>query len=172
MSNKVSPKAKTEDIKNGPALPDFSNWSDEQIGFSPYWTPAPGKWTYARPIARDERDPEFIRYLFVALMPTPCRRGPGEDSPLKDNGENVTVAPGETFSMSVYYQLRDLFDFYLETGILDQANSGVRIEAIKEVPTKKSGQTVWQFKAQVDPKVRPLLDAKRAEIRQLQMADA
>jgi len=148
-------KSKNDKVKaSAPdALPDFSTWSEEQIGFAPYWSPAPGKWFYAVPTAIDTRDPDFVRYLFRALAPIECQRGP------KDDAESVLVGPGEYFSMSVYYALEQNINFYLESGIFPP----LHVTSTKEVKTKTVGQTVWQFRVKVSPETRALLDAARAK---------
>jgi len=134
-------------------LPDFSKWEEEQVGFAPYWSPAEEKWFLAQVFARDDRDPDFIRYLMRAGMLIPCKRGAGEDA------EDIAVKPGGFFTISVYTSLRDTFDFYLESGI----RPFVRIEAIKEVPTKKTGQTCWTWNVKVSPTDKKKLEFARKE---------
>lgn len=133
-------------------VPNFEGWVDEQVGFAPYWNPEEGKWLYARVIARDERDPSFVRYLMQAGMDTECHRGA--------EGEAVKVKRGEHFTISVYFSLRDLFDLYLETGI----RPFIKVLAVKEVPTKTTGRNVWTWKVQVSPDDKKMIDAKKKEI--------
>ena len=138
-------------------VPNFDKWVEEQVGFAPYWNPEPEKWFFARVVARDERDPEFVRYLMQAGMPLNCKRGPADDA------EDVAVKPGEHFSFSVYHSLRDTFDFYLETGL----SPFLRVQSIKEVKTKTTGQTCWTWKVLVSPQDKKILEKKREEMRQL-----
>jgi hypothetical protein len=133
------------------ALPDFSKWEEEQVGFAPYWNPEPLKWFLGRVVARDERDPDFVRYLMKAEIDTPCKRGPVTDA------EDVMIRKGEFFSISVYHSLEGLFNAYLEMGF----TPAMKVTAVKEVPTKKSGQT---WKVQVSPDDKKLLTKKRTEL--------
>lgn len=145
-------------------MPDFDKWTDEQIGFAPYWKPGPGLWFYGAPVAIDMRDPKFIRYQFIAGLETPCRRGPGDED--DERAENVTVPKGGTFSISVYYSLRDAFDEYLQYG----ADSGqpimVRVDALKTVPTKNQPKC-WQFRARLAPEQSKQLAAWRTKHRKV-----
>src|SRR5688500_4170909 len=87
---------------------DTSTRESEQIGFAPYWKPEEKKSIICRVSARDERDPEFKRYLVQVEQTTPCKGGPVE------NAEDVIVKKGEHCSLSVYYALAEPFDFLLE----------------------------------------------------------
>jgi hypothetical protein len=136
------------------AVPDFSKWEEEQVGFAPYWNPEPLKWFLGRVVARDERDPDFVRYLMRAELDTPCKRGPVNDA------EDVMIRKGEFFSISVYHSLEGLFNTYLEIGV----TPAMKVTAVKEVPTKKSGQTCWTWKVQISPEDKKLLNKKRADL--------
>lgn len=105
---------------NGADLPDFDKWSDDQIGFAPYWHPDANdlsKFFFGTPIARDERNPKFIRFLFISAMDgLVCQRGPNAavaEAKGRDV-EYVTVNKGDTFSLSVYKGPEDIFNEYLE----------------------------------------------------------
>lgn len=139
-------------------LPDFDKWTDEQIGFAPYWKPEEGKWFFGMPIAIDNRDPKFIRYQFVAGADTPCRRGPSDEE--NDRSEAVIVKTGETFSVSVYYSLRDVFDQYLQYGAETGKPVLVRVDALRTVPTKNQPEC-WQFRARLSPEQSKTLAAWR-----------
>ncbi len=150
-----------EGVKNPTAekgMPDFDKWSEEQIGFAPYWKPEVGKWFYGMPIAIDMRDPKFIRYQFVAGLDTPCQRGPSDEE--DERSEQVVVKKGETFSLSVYYSLRDVFDEYLNYGAQSGKPVLVRVDALRTVPTKNQPKC-WQFKARVSPEQKKELTAWR-----------
>ena len=134
-------------------LPNFENWEEEQVGFAPYWGPAEMKWFYGQVVDKDERDPEFVRYLIRAGVDTQCQRGPVEDA------EEVLVKAGEYFTISVYYSLQGAFDFYLETGI----KPWMKVTAIKTTETSKSGRTVWHWKLVVSPEDKKRLNAARAQ---------
>lgn len=141
-------------------MPNFDEWSDEQIGFAPYWKPQEGKWFFGAPIAIDARDPKFIRYLFLAGADTPCRRGPADED--DETGENVMVKKGETFSLSVYYSLKHLFEEYLVYSESTEKAVYVRVDALKTVPTKNQPK-VWQFRARVSPEQKKMLSTWRDE---------
>jgi len=144
----------------GGKLPDFDKWEEETVGFAPYWNPEEGKWFYARIVERDDRDPEFVRYLFQAGMPTPCARG-AEDS---ETFEPVMINTGEYFTISVYFSLQGLFDLYLETG----HRPYIKVISVKKVPTKKTGRNVWLWKVLSDPKDKRIMNQKRLELKAAQ----
>lgn len=137
------------------AIPDFSKWEEEQVGFAPYWNPETDKWFLGQVVSRDERDPEFVRYLVKAALDTPCKRGP------VDGAEEVLVKSGEYFSISVYYSLQGLFDAYLEMGIVPPV---MKVIAVKEVKTKKAGQTCWTWKVLISPDDKKRINTKRTEL--------
>lgn len=144
-------------------LPDFSTWSEEATGFAPYWNPEENAWFFARIIDKDERDPSFVRFLMQAGHDIPCKRGPAEEA------EDVMVNKGEFFTISVYYSLQDLFDFYLElarTGALTPTQQFMRIMAIDKSKTK-AGQKVWNWKVLVDPQTKLIANQARAKLAQL-----
>lgn len=157
MSNTAKNQNKNVD-PNGD--PDFSTFTDEQIGFAPYWNPETGKEFYGALVARDERDPEFVRYLVMNLSnrPLACSRGPA------DNAEEVLVQKGETFSISVYHQLREAFDFYLDVQSHKLMVVPMRLIAQDKVKTASRNE-VWRFKLQVPMDVKKKLDAIRHELR-------
>jgi hypothetical protein len=141
-------------------MPDFDKWSEEQVGFAPYWKPAEGKWFFGMPIAIDMRDPKFVRYQFIAGADTPCQRGPSDEE--DERSEAVTVKKGETFSLSVYYSLRDVFDQYLQFGSDTEKPILCRVDAVRTVPTKNQPKC-WQFKVRVSPEQKKELTAWRAK---------
>jgi hypothetical protein len=144
------------------ALPNFDEWTDEQIGFAPYWKPAPGKSFYGAPVAIDMRDPAFIRYQFMALDNIECQRGPADEE--DPNAEKVVVKKGETFSVSVYHATRDLFDQYLQFSEETLKPVPVQVIAVKTVKTANQPKC-WQFRARTSPPMRLELDAWRAKNR-------
>jgi len=145
--------SKPADTNAAVAQFDTSNWVDEQVGFSPYWNPDNDKFFIGAVSARDERDPEFIRYLIKAAVDTECKRGSDE------NAEDVLVKAGEFFTVSVYYSLRDLFDFYLESGL----RPFIKVTALKEVKTKNKN-TCWTWRVQISPKDKAVVEKKRIEL--------
>ncbi len=141
-------------------LPDFSKWSEEQIGFAPYWKPGIGRWFFGAPVAIDMRDPKFVRYQFIAGADTPCQRGPSDED--DEASEKVLVKKGETFSLSVYYALRDVFDQYLQFSQDTGKPVNVRVDALRTVPTKNQPKC-WQFKAIVSPEQKKALTEWRSK---------
>jgi len=145
--------------KNNTAMqiPNFENWEEEQVGFAPYWNPEENKWFYAQVVDKDERDPQFVRYLMRAGMDTPCKRGP------VDSQDDITVKTGEYFSVSVYFSLQGAFDFYLESGIKPY----MKVLAINEVKTSTPGRTCWTWKLLVSPDDKKKIQGAREKLRQL-----
>lgn len=142
---------------NAEELPDFATWEEEQVGFAPYWNPEKDKWFYARIIEKDERDPEFVRYLMQAGVDTPCKRGPAEGA------EDVMVKKGEYFTISVYFSLQDLFDLYLETGI----RPFMKVVAKDTTKTSTAGRTCWLWTLLVSPETKKLTMAAKEKMRML-----
>ena len=142
---------------------DLSEFEEEQVGFAPYWTPSEGKFFLAKVKGIDAQDPEFLRFTFEAATDTACQRGSKTTGTIED----VNVKPGETFSCSVYYQLRNLFEEVLLSGI----DAVIRVQALREVPTSKKGQTCWQFGVMLPKTERAQLHAYRAKVAALKMKE-
>jgi len=141
-------------LLEGQEVPDFATWEELQVGFAPYWNPSPGAWFYGQIVEKDERDSDFVRYLVRAGTATACKRGPN------DAAEEVTVKPGEYFSVSVYYSLRDTFDIFLESGF----RPFIRVLAVKEVKTKTVGQTCWTWKVNIAPQDKKLFETAKMNL--------
>lgn len=168
-TEKTAPKNATNKAPN-PATGandeiDFSTWEEEQVGFAPYWNPEPGKFFVGTPVARDERDPSFLRYLIKAGMDTDCKRGPVDDA------EPVLVKKGEFFSVSVYYALAEPFDLMLEEIVSKGIDILAKVTAIKTAKTKEKND-VWQWKMHLPPEHKKLMTAAKEEIRKARLADA
>lgn len=143
-------------------LGDFNlaDFESEQVGFAPYWECTQGAFFLGKIRGIDTRDPEFVRFMCEAVTPTACRRG----SKTSDAYEEVTVQPGEAFTISVYYQLQGLFTECLESG----TDPTLLVRALREVPTSKKGQTCWQFDVKIPKEDRKRLHAFRAQQAALQ----
>lgn len=146
-------------------MPSFEGWEEEQVGFAPYWNPEEGKFFYGKVVARDERDPDFMRYLVQALMPHQCKRGAADDA------EDVLVGTNEYFSISVYYSLSEPFDFALENFTAKGDPMPMKVTAIKKVKTK-AGQPCWTWKMHLPPEYKKKLQAARELDRLAKAADA
>ena len=144
--------ADNKEKKNGTAaseLPDTTGWVVDSGGeFPPYWNPEIGQKIFVRPLARDERDPKFHRYVLQALMTIPCAKGPSKEQ------ESVTVKKGEKFTCSAYGAL------HLE----DYMGLDVVIDVQPMRKAKETGYEYWDFKVIVSPETSKILAAKRAEI--------
>lgn len=175
MANTTTPKNATNKAPVGGSkaavsadLPDFDKWDDRQIGFAPYWAPEVGDWCYARVIARDDRNPNFVRYLLKAYKDTECRTGP------KLSGEPRIIRKGETFSMSVFTSLVDEFDFHvwLNKKAADK-EIPIRIDAVRKTETatidEETGEKrkVWNWRVRVAPEHRLFLDKMMTEWKRL-----
>jgi len=138
--------------KNGSVvseLPDTTGWVTDSGGaFPPYWKADAGKKIFARPLARDERDPAFVRYVLLALMTIECAAGP------KNDREVIVVKKGEKFTCSAYGGL------HLE----DYMGMDVVIEVLPEKgKSKETGYEYWIFEVKVSPENAAILVARRAE---------
>lgn len=147
----AKPTTETIDILNVPTNFD----AEEQVGFAPYWAPVAGASFIGRVIAKEEaaKETDFTRYLLQAGEDVECARGAA------DEAEKVTVKKGEFFTISVYFSLQGLFDFYLE----NKFSPWMRVMAVDERPTKKAGQTVWTWKLQVAKADKAKADQLRAQ---------
>lgn len=143
-------------IPEGAKIPNFAEWSDEQVSFAPYWKPAVGKWFYGVLTDVDMRDPKFIRYQFQAMLDTPCQRGPGDET--DDRHEKVMVPAGGLFSVSLYEGLKGVFQDYASVPF----PVAVRVEAVRKDKTKE-GQDFWMYKVQVDKPTKALLTEYRTK---------
>ncbi len=160
-SAKKDPSVNVGKGPSGENLPDFDKWDKIQIGFAPYWHAEEMKFCYGEVIAKDARDPDFIRYLILAHADHDCRRGPQE------TGEEVKVRKGECFSISSWHSLSQELDYQLFLKEKGHEGIAVRILAEKKVPTSNAGRTVWQFDVRNDPKHTPMLNKHRGEYQRL-----
>jgi hypothetical protein len=136
----------TAPVDDQSAFPSGEGFEDEQTGFPPYWNPSEGRKFYGRIMARDERDPEFVRYVVQASCKHVCRTGPADDA------TDCEVQTGENFTVSEYASLPLADYFGLE----------VLVTALKKRPIKGGKQDVWIFKLQVAPQTKALLMQRRA----------
>ena len=120
----------------------YHDWTKHQVGFAPYWNPSAGDWFEGIVMARDDRDPTFVRYLVKATMPMKCKTGPS------DSAETVDVAEGEYFTLSSYYQTELFFDKVLLSGV----QPIIACQAVSKRKTKESGRSVWTWKVNSHPK--------------------
>ncbi len=148
---------------------DYDKWTDEQIGFAPYFKPIEEAWFAGMAVAIDVRDPKFIRYQFVAAEDTECQRGPADEN--NPRAEKLIVKKGERFSVSCYYTLRDIFDEYLNYGADTGVGMIVRVDCLQKVPTKNQ-PAVWQFRARLSPEQSKLMNAWRMKHRKVLPAPA
>jgi hypothetical protein len=122
-------------------------WEEESLGFPPYWNPEVGKSFRGVVMNRDERDPEFIRYVLLATAPVTCATGPADESDV------VHVAPGGKFTVSAYASLR-----------LDElAGLEVFVKCIGKREIKNGKQELWQWQVFLSPEAKKQLAARRAE---------
>lgn len=142
-------------------LPNFDEWSEDQVGFAPYWKPEEGEFFYGALVAKDTRDPNFIRYLVKAFSPHTCQRGPA------DGAEMVKIEPGDFFSISVWAQLEAKFDEYLSYPF----EVPLRALAVKKTETSTQGRKVWNWSLRVPPDIKLLIEAARKEEYKALLAD-
>lgn len=151
---------------------DYSKWSPIQIGFAPYWHPTEGAACVGSVIEKDDRNPNFVRYLLKAYAKLECKRGP------RETGQSVVVEAGETFSMGVFSSMIDEFDFHLYMQKVAKQDIPVRIEAVNKTPTSTpvdendpegEKRQVWNWKMFTPPEKKKILDSKRDDYRRLKM---
>jgi len=141
-----------------------AGWETEQIGFPPYWNPTmkedekgktianTGNAFLGMPIQRDDRDPNFQRYVVEALRPIMCKKGPAEDA------EEILVKTGEFFTCSVYaaLPLEDYFGYEVFVKPVRKR----KLAATAEIPQKRD---LWDFELQVSPETKKLLKQRRKQ---------
>lgn len=135
---------------------DYAGWSDEQIGFAPYWQPAPGAFCEGIPTDIDDRDPKFVRINMLATRDIQCFRGP------VDSQEPVMVKEGEFFSLSVYEGLKKSFVEFLTCG----APIRCMVKAEEKIETA-GGNDFWRFSVKVHPESMKHLVPARMKANQL-----
>lgn len=140
---------------NKQILDAVKGWEREQTGFPPYWKPKhEGDLFFGKPILKDERDPEFPRFVIQATkFPIVCQQGPA------DGADVVIVRPGDYFTCSVWsaLPLEDFID--IETCVMAEKERKLPgNEASKGVPRK-----LWVWNARVTPESRKLIRERRQE---------
>lgn len=170
--------ANEKDTSTDLAIPTFDtkNWTEEQVGFAPYWKPKKGEKIICRLVQKDEPEDSFVRYLMQAGQDINCFRGGNQNADDDENGENsddektsaepVLVKKGEYFTVSVFYSLQGLFEFYLTSGL----KPWMELQATDKVKTSKPGRKAWQWKLRVDPKDKKKADSLRAAIEAKKLA--
>lgn len=128
-------------------------WEDDDKsgGFPPYWNPQLGKSFQGIIVKRDERDPDFIRYIIQATDTIMCATGPASDA------EEVIVEPGQLFTCSAYATMNLEEYFGLEVKVITWKT--------RTLPGKESSRGVprslWEFKYKLPPDSKRLLDTMR-----------
>ena len=144
-------KPKGEQVNETPMNDDnYADWSEEQIGFAPYWEPNEGLGFVGTPVAIDARDPDFVRFLFIAQQDIECFRGSAASA------ESVLVKKGERFSIGSYFALVDALGEFLTFQQTTGKPLTVRVDAVRKVKTAKK-QDCWQFRVRVKPSDAPAL---------------
>jgi hypothetical protein len=151
----VDIKKKNDALANPVAdgIPDFATqtWTEEQVGFAPYWSPVEGASFIGRIVQKDDAAQDFVRYLVQAGQDIECQRGPA------DNAEKVLVKRGEHFTVSVYSALQGIFDFYVVSGLAPW----MKVTAKNQVKTSTPGRAVWQWSVAVSPDDKRKADSLR-----------
>jgi hypothetical protein len=125
---KKDDKAGAPEVMNAGQTAVPEGFEQQQTGFPPYWGPEHGKTFRGVVIERDDRDPEFMRFLLKATAPVACAQGPAEDQ------TEVQVKAGEFFTCSAYAALP--LDRYVGCEVFVQA---------KQKRDIKGGKEVWDF---------------------------
>lgn len=144
-------------------LDAIKDWADEQIGFPPYWNPmgslktreeAIGRKLLFKPVALDERDPEFPRYICQASrVPIMCQSGPADDAKpvLVKVGENFTLSPYAALPLDRYFDI----EVYIEI-------TGTR-KLVGNEASNNRPRDLWEWKLKVSPQDQKMLNARRAD---------
>jgi hypothetical protein len=134
----------------------FSAESTDKLnigGFPPYYNPTEGEIIHCVPIGIDARDPEFIRYVCIALRPIMCATGSkkqGLDVP-------VEVSPGERFCISNYVSL-PLDQLIGDPAIPVQITVGDKVSVQSD-----SRKDRWNFSIEVPKKFTQLAKLRAAQ---------
>ena len=161
----ASPKASAKSaIESNPAgeiseyektiLAQISDWEQVETGFPPYWKPAEGQCIVARVCTLDARNEGFVRYVLQATkIQIPCARGP------VDGAEEVTVNPGEFFTMGEYASL-DLSRFF-------DIEVFIKVIGTRKLPGNKESNGVprnmFEFEVRCSKEDKAKLNAMRQE---------
>jgi hypothetical protein len=135
---------------------DDAGYVDVAVGFAPYFSPSEGGKFKGRLIDVDDRDPDFIRYMFVAETEMECFSGPSDDA------ETVIVHPGEPFNVSGYAQVP--FEQY--------GGMSMIVTFKKKIPTKTAGRKVWVLGLQLKQEDYEILQARRRDSMETRVARA
>jgi len=141
----------------------FADWTEEQVGFAPYFSAAEGAKFYAVPVELDNRQPKFVRVLFMAEHDTACFTGPTDDQ------TPTVVKKGEFFTLSLYAGLEEKFVEYLSCPFpvpcLVECKEKVRIADGEDGP-----RFFWKWSIKVSPETAKKLQGPRAERNALRAA--
>lgn len=160
-SPKNAPKNAAETITAGEIneyektiLAQITDWEQVETGFPPYWKPAVGQCIVARVCTLDARNEEFVRYVLQATkISIPCARGP------VDGAEEVSVNPGEFFTMGEYASL-DLSRFF-------DIEVFIKVTGIRKLPGNKESNGVpremFEFEVRCSKEDKAKLNAMRQE---------
>lgn len=134
-------------------------FATENLGFAPYWNPYEGARILVTPLARDNRDPKFHRYILMTHSTITCFTGPAEEA------EEVIVGPGGEFTMSTYAGLQgpEGGDKFLEF-------VGMRVLLTCKGSRKVENGDFWMWDVKISKEDKKLLAARR-QARALQPTD-
>ena len=145
MSNK-----ETKATANVPETPDwFSKGEGEsvQTQFPPFLKIKEGARAHCKLVDFDDHDPDFERWVFMALSPAQCHQGPQEA------GEDVVVKKGDLFTISNYATLR----------VSRYIGCEMMIECTGKIKANTPAGFVWGFKATLSPdSAKQLAERKQA----------
>lgn len=130
-----------------------ADWVEEHTGFPPYLRMEVGKAFRGTILLRDERDPSFPRYHVQSAVKLDCQTGP------VDNGEIITILPGEIFTISTYAALPLERYFGFEVAVLCKSS--------RKLPPNEASEgkprDLFEFKLMVSPNDSKLLASRRKE---------
>jgi len=141
--------------KNVKTPVDTTEWVEEVTGLPPYWKPVEeGDSVTGVLIARDDQDPDHVRYRLRAVGPLTCYSGP------TDSAEEVRVEEGGYFSVSEYHAITNVFSRYLKAGISPK----VKITFESKDKCRGGKNTVWNISCLVEKSARMALVAAERQL--------
>jgi hypothetical protein len=153
-------KTTAHQAANPAANPGFNssvnttNWEREQVGFDPYFVIDKGKGFVATLVGRDDTNPKFVRYQFMAPEDMECQRGPNDID--DERHEKVAIKKGDTFNISSFYSLAKLLDQYVNFSTDTGKAITVRVECTGSTKAE-SGNKVWLWDVRVSPEDKAML---------------
>lgn len=162
----VTPDMLTKQAYETPDINQFADWTTTETGFAPYYEPFKGGWFAAVVLKGDTRDPNFERYLMQAEHDIVCRRGakPVHEGDV-DNRPVVVVKKGQTFTLGVFFGLKETLNALLMYQYEKKARVPVFIQFDGKLENAtKAGRHPWQTTVRLHPEHASGIEQARAKL--------